>query len=180
MSRKNKTEWVVLGLLYNRSRTGYDLKKAIESQIDHFWRESFGQLYPLLNRLVEEDLAECQRIVAEGRPLRKLYKITESGKERFEEWLKTPVDESPPRIEILLKLFFAKRISKEQTIEHLIHFQKVTQDQVNIWERQKKEFASGLSENVEASYWEITLNYRIIEAKAKLRWVEDSLIRIKK
>ncbi len=180
MARKNKTEWVVLGLLANRARTGYELKKAIESQISHFWNESFGQLYPILNRLEEEGLAECKRVLSEGRPLRKIYHLTEQGRARLMEWLEEPVETPPPRIEILLKLFFGKKLSRDALEEHLVHFQRETQDRVNRWERLHRDLERNQSEKLEARYWGMTLNYRILEAKAHLRWIEDTLIRLGK
>ena len=43
--------WALLGLLYQRPRSGYDLKQAVDRSIRHFWAASYGQIYPELARL---------------------------------------------------------------------------------------------------------------------------------
>src|SRR5829696_6868947 len=38
--------WVVLGLIALRARTGYDIKRAVDTSIRHFWAASYGQISP--------------------------------------------------------------------------------------------------------------------------------------
>ena len=44
MARSNRTRYTVLGTLTHGPMTGYDIKKFIESSINNFWRESYGQI----------------------------------------------------------------------------------------------------------------------------------------
>lgn len=52
MDKKNKTGYVILGLLSDRSISGYGIKKLRERRFHHFWSESYGQIYPELKRLL--------------------------------------------------------------------------------------------------------------------------------
>ena len=45
--------WAVLGLLGLRPMSGYDIKRAVDRTIRHFWAASYGQIYPELKRLEE-------------------------------------------------------------------------------------------------------------------------------
>src|SRR5258705_8983221 len=45
--------WAVLGLLGLKPMSGYDIKRAVDRTIRHFWAASYGQIYPELKRLEE-------------------------------------------------------------------------------------------------------------------------------
>src|SRR5580698_5087465 len=87
--RTNQSLFAMLGLLSLGPRTGYELRKLSEVSIRHFWRESYGQIYPSLRAL------EAQGLVARkpemggvrGRPNRQVYAITEAGEAALREWL---------------------------------------------------------------------------------------------
>ena len=54
-------ELAVLGLLKEKSMHGYELKKRLDEQLGHFWRISYGSLYPSLKRLAA-DGARARRL----------------------------------------------------------------------------------------------------------------------
>ena len=171
MIRTSKTEFVLLGLLANRSRTGYDLKKAIETQLSHFWKESFGQIYPVLARMEDAGLVTVEKSIEEGRPVRKIYSITEDGLDVLEEWLESPFQEIPMRNELLLKLFFGKRTSKEVLEKHLRDYRARVQNRLIQLERTDKSMKK--AEGLESGLFLFTLRFRIEEARAHLRWVDE-------
>lgn len=118
MGRTNRTRYAVLGALSLGPRTGYQVKKDIESSVGHFWAESPGQLYPILKALVAEGLATVEDAPSGGRS-RKVYSVTEAGLEVFREWLCEPPERTKGRNELLLKLFFARQAGRDVAIEHL-------------------------------------------------------------
>jgi len=71
---------VLLALLNEQPRHGYELIKVLEERSGGFYVPSPGVIYPALTYLEETGLAEVE---AEG--TKKLYKITESGKRKVEE-----------------------------------------------------------------------------------------------
>ncbi|TCL74667.1 PadR family transcriptional regulator [Rhizobium sp. BK251] len=71
---------VLLALLDERPRHGYELIKTLEERSGGFYVPSPGVIYPALTYLEETGLAEVEN---EG--TKKLYKITESGRQRVEE-----------------------------------------------------------------------------------------------
>ncbi|HWT76082.1 MAG TPA: PadR family transcriptional regulator, partial [Mobilitalea sp.] len=85
MAIKNKTRYAILGVLCMKPCTGYDIKKFCDNTISHFWNENFGHIYPVLKQLLEEGLITLADPEAEDR--RKLYTITEKGRQKFCEWL---------------------------------------------------------------------------------------------
>ncbi|MGV2101736.1 MULTISPECIES: PadR family transcriptional regulator [unclassified Rhizobium] len=71
---------VLLALLNEQPRHGYELIKVLEERSGGFYVPSPGVIYPALTYLEETGLTEVE---AEG--TKKLYKITESGKRKVEE-----------------------------------------------------------------------------------------------
>ena len=50
------TARVVLGMVAHGRRTGYDIKRAVETSTRFFWGASFGQIYAELERLLSAGL----------------------------------------------------------------------------------------------------------------------------
>ncbi|WP_029872302.1 PadR family transcriptional regulator [Rhizobium leguminosarum] len=71
---------VILALLAEQPRHGYELIKLLEERSGGFYVPSPGVIYPALTYLEETGLAEVE---VEG--AKKLYRITEAGRGRVEE-----------------------------------------------------------------------------------------------
>jgi PadR family transcriptional regulator AphA len=101
------TSYLVLGLIEREgSSTPYDLKRHVAATIGHFWSFPHALLYKEPPRLVGLGLLTEQREV-EGRR-RRLFAITERGREALRRWLASP-SQQPTELRDagLLQLFFA-------------------------------------------------------------------------
>lgn len=108
-ARANPTEFAILGLLAERPRSGYDIKKEVEERLSHFWSESYGHIYPMLRRLHQRGLIAVSAVEqTPGRPARNTYTITDAGQTELREWFATPPSPSRPRNEMLLRLFMGR------------------------------------------------------------------------
>jgi DNA-binding PadR family transcriptional regulator len=117
MSRSTLTpiSYLVLGWLANGPATPYDLKRRVASSVGYFWSFPHSQLYAEPARLVELGLLEEEQEQT-GRH-RRVYSITETGSQAFEDWLQEPSSEMPEIRDIgLLKLFFGETLSSESIV----------------------------------------------------------------
>lgn len=105
---------VCLGMLTSGPATGYDLKKFFESSFGHFFPAGYGSIYPALSALAEQELVQCEEIAQEGKPDRKLYSITESGRQTLAAALDNRMPTHKIRSEFLATLFFAHLMTNEQ------------------------------------------------------------------
>ena len=105
---------VCLGMLTDGEASGYDLKKEFESSFSHFFAAGYGSIYPALNALARDGLVECQHIPQEGKPDRKVYRITESGREHLLAALQNPCPSHKVRSEFLATMCFSHLMSREQ------------------------------------------------------------------
>ncbi|MFE3328006.1 PadR family transcriptional regulator [Streptomyces sp. NPDC059176] len=93
----------LLGLLEEKTASGYDLMKLFDTSLANVWPATQSQLYGELNRLSTAGLIE---VAAEGPRGRKEYAITEEGSEELRRWLAEPFVPQPVRSETLLRCFF--------------------------------------------------------------------------
>ena len=177
---RTTTAEALLGMLSLRPMSGYEIRQTIEQSIGNFWRESYGQIYPTLKRLVREGLAEVVPERGKGRGSRTVYRLTADGRKRLRAWLKTPSAEQVPRNEMLLKVFFAGQISpgvarvqveafRERHVGELERYGEIA--------RRMKEMHAG---HPDRPYWEMTLAFGCAENEAFVRWSDRTLERLRR
>jgi DNA-binding PadR family transcriptional regulator len=84
-------KFVLLGLLGDRPRHGYDLKSVFEQLLGGTWPLNIAQIYAALTGLEREGLVECEIVPQEQVPDRKVYSLTEKGAKELDEWIDRPV-----------------------------------------------------------------------------------------
>ena len=98
---------VCLGLLTDGEASGYDLKKTFESTFGHFFAAGYGSIYPALQSLADDGLVDCEQVAQDGKPDRKVYRITAAGRERLQAALTKTAPSHKVRSEFLATLYFA-------------------------------------------------------------------------
>jgi DNA-binding PadR family transcriptional regulator len=106
MEQLSPTARVLLAMIRNGRRTGYEIKQLVDVSTRFFWAASYGQIYPELRRLSDAGLVEGQAEPESGRR-RTVYRLTAAGERALEEWLAEEPQTFETRDEALLKLFFA-------------------------------------------------------------------------
>jgi PadR family transcriptional regulator AphA len=97
---------VILGMLGNGPRTGYEIKAAVDQTTRFFWAASYGQIYPELKQLAEAGLVKGESS-PQGERKRTVYTLTAAGRKELRRWLERPPETFELRDEGLLKLFFS-------------------------------------------------------------------------
>jgi DNA-binding PadR family transcriptional regulator len=112
----SNTAYVILAMLSDGPKTGYEIKAKVDQSTRFFWAASYGQIYPELRRLTESGLVTAAD-KAQGRRQRIEYTITEAGHETLLEWLRRPAGVCELRDEGLLKAFFANELEPGEARE---------------------------------------------------------------
>ncbi len=111
-------KYAILGLLHYKDMHGYRLKEIIENDFGFMWSINFGQIYPTLKRLEQDGLVTKRDVAQKNAPDRKLYSITDKGREAFSEWLQSaPERDMLIRDPFLLKFIFFSFGDKEKALE---------------------------------------------------------------
>lgn len=109
----------ILGFLSFKSLSGYELKKAFDNSVRHFWPADQSQIYRTLKQLHTAGLITKEVVEREDRLDVKLYEITEAGREELLDWLATPLPAEDNRDPFLIKVYFAFMLQDQQALELL-------------------------------------------------------------
>lgn len=113
----NTNAYALLCLLSIKPMSGYTMKQRVDSTLRHFWKTSYGQIYPTLNKFLKEGLVTVERKENDKGPSSKFYKITEKGMDTLMEWLMEDTYDFNYRDESLLKFYFSSLLPIETVIE---------------------------------------------------------------
>lgn len=116
---RNTLRPLILGLLWVRPMTGYDIKQTFDRALASYWNAGNSQIYTTLKNLSHAGLVDSEIIVQTTRPNRKVYRLTNSGEEELTKWLQESVPERFTKDEFLTKLFFCGATSDETALQHL-------------------------------------------------------------
>lgn len=108
-----------LGVLCLGEASGYEIKKEFEESFQHFFVAGFGSIYPALKKAEEEGLVSCTEVAQEGRPDKKVYRITALGRECFTSELAATPPEHKVRSEFLVLMYFAHLLPPKRLAEVL-------------------------------------------------------------
>lgn len=173
MSERSRTKYIALGILSIEASSGYDIAQTIKSSTNYFWSESEGQIYPTLAKCVADGLATFKEDSDNGSRIKKTYTITKKGQKVLTEWLEKKPQENRMRSEFLLKIFFARNISKEKVLSHLEDFISTQKEELKSFKETKKQLIN--SRDPHQPFWLSTLNYGLESTKAELTWAQNTL-----
>jgi DNA-binding PadR family transcriptional regulator len=177
--KKSKTRYAVMGILSYGPMSGYDIKKFYEQNVAGFWSESYGQIYPILKRLAQEDLVTRSVHKQAGKPDRHIYALTDKGRDELQQWLIEPTGRHIGRHETLLKLMFGKQISINDNILQIKRFLDRQVDELKQIEALKKQFNHQEIDDPNMPFWQLALSYGEHVNNAYINWAEEAIAVLK-
>ena len=175
-------EYAILGFLNYRPLSGYDLKKVFDNSVRHFWPADQSQIYRTLGKLAEQGYVEQEIVRGLDRPDRKEYRITPAGREALRTWLLSPLPSQDVRIAALIQVFFAGQLADEQAIALFERLAADARAVLAVYNRIPQ--AAGTDDPAmgpprERFFWQLTLDYGVMSARADLVWLEQVIARLK-
>ncbi|ATH94268.1 transcriptional regulator [Bacillus glycinifermentans] len=179
MSRKNNTPYALLGLITAGYRTGYDMKQMIDRSLNHFWKISYGQIYPSLKHLTETGWVTAEASAQENKPDKKEYRITKEGQEALQTWLEEPIKEiAAEKNEFLLKIFFSKQQDRLSTAEKVREYQQKLKERYDAYRAIEQSIIACKDNSRDSEYWFFTLDYGKRSTRAGIEWCEATISRL--
>lgn len=164
------TSQAILGLLSIVPMSGYDLAQAAEHSIRLFWPVSKSQVYAELARLEPMGLVQGAEIAQEGRPDKRLFRLTEQGEAVLDSWLESAdPGAARHRLPFLLKVFFGHRMAPERTAELLREVRAKARAEA-------AELSSLLAvmDHPDAAYARLTVSFGVRMTEAMAAWAEEA------
>ncbi len=176
MATRSKLQFIILGLLAQENRTGYDLTQAFTDEIGEFWQAGHSQIYPLLARMQAQGLIDYERTVAGTKLEKKLYHITAAGRAALSAWIATPTPElAASKDEFVLKLYFIDSAADERLPEMLreqlnVHIEKIAHLEM----RRQLLFASEEARQAHFGHY-LILDHALQRERDYKQWLERAL-----
>jgi DNA-binding PadR family transcriptional regulator len=169
----------LLGLLSYHPATGYELKAVFEQSIHFFWNATLPQIYRTLNQMREQGWVTVTVEHQEGRPSRKVYRLTEAGREELRRWLAAPPEIPQPRDPLLVKVFFGRKTDPEVLAAHLKMWRAHYAGLLRRYEEEIvpliHHFAALTGACEDARYWSLTLEFGRRFARMAVDWCDAAL-----
>jgi DNA-binding PadR family transcriptional regulator len=101
----------VLALLADQPAHGYEIKRGLEERFGSVVAPlNAGQVYTTLQRLQRDELVADDAVAQSGRPDKRVYRLTDAGRQALEEWLGVPSAPTRLRDDFFMKLVFAQSL----------------------------------------------------------------------
>jgi DNA-binding PadR family transcriptional regulator len=144
--------------------------------VGFFWDATHQQIYRELAKLEAAGHISVEVLEQDNRPNKKLYSITASGQAVLLEWLKTPVEISPIKDDLLVKLFGGYGVEPEVLLAELRQHRK--QHQTRLVEYQSIEdkfFPDVETLSLKKTYQHLTLRNGIQYEQGWLKWCDEAI-----
>lgn len=159
----------LLGLLEQKPRHGYELHDAFEAVVggEQIWDVKPAQIYTTLNRLEKGGLVAQQAAEQDGGPEKRIYAVTDAGRQALQEWFYTPVSSGHQRDEFFLKLMMSLATG-EANPRQVIYVQRASlyRDLHDLTVQR------GEADPRHALAFILLLDQAIMHLEADLRWLE--------
>lgn len=172
---KTTTVESLLGVLSIGPMSGYQMRQFMEQSTANFWTESFGQIYPALKAMLAEGLVEVVAQDGEGPTAKRVYQMTEAGREHLRAWLGVPTRPQVRRHELLLKVFFGDQVEPEVVSEHVRGEHRRHEEALAQYTAKLVMLERDCAEHPGLPFWRMTLRYGIAESRMVMSWCEETL-----
>jgi PadR family transcriptional regulator AphA len=106
-----------LGILSLQEASGYEIKKDVEDGLfSHFIDASFGSIYPALTQLAAEGYVTVREEEQTGKPDKKVYAITEAGRNALARAISVSPSKDKYKSEFLFQMLLQDYLSPEMML----------------------------------------------------------------
>ncbi len=171
----------ILGFLSFAPFSGYDIKKAFDRSVRHFWPANQSQIYRTLAELDNQGFVEKEIIEREERLDVKIYSITETGRAELHQWLSTPLTERDNREPFLIQVYFGGLLTDNELLVLMERELKLTEERLAIYEaiHQASQSAPQKINDKRAIFFSLlTLEIGYISDQTTAQWLKSAINRI--
>jgi DNA-binding PadR family transcriptional regulator len=173
----NTLGYAILQLLERAPLSGYDVKKQFASSLGYGWHAHDSQIYPQLKQLERMKWVQSHVESSNAGPDRRVYAITDAGREVLVRWLQSPLDDTRQKSELMLRVWSQDLLPPERFKAMLADVEQQTRAHLRrmLTIRHRLLMRHGPPEVCADSHvvgTMLCLEHDIHLARAKLTWVE--------
>ncbi len=170
----------LLGILHHGPMAGYDLNQIFNQSLNFFWAAETSQIYRELNSMEKQGWLSSEIVLQTEKPNRKVYSLTDSGREEFIRWLSTDDLESSMKVRhsFIMRIFFSGRRPMEATIDSLKAYQAHLEAAAKAMESVESSisrYEQGPAGSRESLFWRLTADYGRRSNRMAREWAENAI-----
>ena len=170
-------ELILLGLLKEGARHGYELKRIIDEKISTFAPISAGSIYYTLKGLAKDGLVSMEKTRSGKYPEKEVYRVTKKGEEKFKELLeKTCFNIKRLYRSLDIVLYFMNYLKPEEVIDGL----KNRTGQIKGAKEETKRISKKIRNEKYPYYIQAIAERNIRFMDEEIEWMEDFIKEIRR
>lgn len=166
----------ILVSLVDCPASGYDLAKKFEASVGFFWKATHQQIYRELTKLEDQGWISAEVISQENRPDKKLYSVTELGKQQLIGWMAHKSEPAVIKDDLLVKIFAGYLVPEQTILEELEHHRKLHEEKLRIYQDiEQQYFQNPQALPQEDKFQYLTLRKGIGYEQDWIAWCNESI-----
>lgn len=178
MGERKTVEYVILAGLVRRPRSGYDLTQWMQRETSHYFAVGHNRVYPALSELERDGLVVHKVVPSDRGPERKVYSITEGGRETLLSWVDSAPAERQVRDEQLVKVLCYGFLPTERALARLEEVKTLHEEKLARYEDYRRGLEVDLQEGriSDETYLGtlLTLRRGIGAERSYVEWCEEA------
>ena len=160
---------VVLAVLAYAPRTGYQIGRLLRTELSHVWNARLQQVYAELATLSKRGLIAVVDEAPTGVKRRKVYALTDEGRDRLLAEVSWPQQPRPYRDDLLVKLYLLPLVPASIIVARLNDRRNQIEKELTAWRRDQEHVEPG---NLGLR---LTFEARLAVAEAELTWCRQAI-----
>ena len=169
------SELIILGLIAEEPKYGYQIEQIIIQRGIREWTDiGFSSIYYILNKLEEKTLLHSEKQAEGERPARKIYRLTDLGRQEYQEAVRMRLTSPRPRTDDFdIGLANLLALERSEILQALTSHQTALKEKL---EQVQAKYALDGGDQLNEAAYEL-FDHSIALLKAELDWVTAAIER---
>jgi DNA-binding PadR family transcriptional regulator len=169
-------EHAVLVSLAEQPASGYELARRFDKSIGYFWNATHQQIYRVLARMDESGWVTADAVAQTGRPDKKVYTVSESGRAELSRWISDTTEPSRLRDDLAVKIRGAAYGDVDALRAEVSRHRDVHSERLELYRlAEKRDFAAASTLTGSALHQYLVLRGGIRVEEGFVGWCDDVL-----
>lgn len=169
-------EHAILVSLQERSGTGYELARRFGKSIGFFWHASHQQIYRTLKRMAELEWVRVKEVAQDGRPDKKVYRVSPAGRAELRRWLAEPGGDDATQRELAVKLRGASFGDPAAVVAEISRHRDRHTERLDVYRAiEKRDFPDPAALSGQKLHQHLVLRAGIMAEQAQVAWCDEAI-----
>ncbi len=178
--KMNALHYVLLAGIDAEPRSGYSLTQWLARVGQHFWAAEHSSIYPALQFLEAQGLVVHKEEPGQKGKLRKVYRLSASGRRKLKQWIDEPSGEPQIRDEQMVKALCFDLLPRPRILEHLRRIRTQHAERLAYYQELLAQHSRGEGPREQKAYAsrlgpQLTLRRGIIAARGYVEWCDEAI-----